>query len=276
VNRTKNSRILDYKKGGSYDGETFGCQAEEGRHNMSARKQIRHTVAIAVAVFYLLAVAAPALASPPTIEGESVSEVNVSDATLEAVVDPGNLEAGAYYQFQLVADPSEYWPEVTCPEQSPEGPEIQCLGPYGTIDGPPPEADIQRRPGDLPTLRLNGGAEGVPVSLRLSTVGRTLQPGTTYHYRVLAVEAVQSVDSIIWEPPPTYGPDQTFTTPVPREPEAGGPPIVDPLPAALAAGSEPAVAAAVSVGCRSRPVNRRHLHRRSLARVSLCARRPAR
>ena len=243
---------------------------------MSARTQIRRTVGVAIAGIYLLAMAASASASPPTIESESVSEVSVSDATLEAVVDPGNLETGAYYQFQLVAEPSEYWPEVTCPEQAPEAPEIQCLGPYGTIDGPPPEADIQRRPGDLPTLRLNGGAEGVPVSLRLSTIGRALQPGTTYHYRVLAVEAVQSVDSIIWEPPPTYGPDQTFTTPVPREPETDGPLIVDPLPAPLATGSEPAVSAAVSVGCRSRPVNRRHLHRRSLARVSLCARRPAR
>lgn len=247
---------------------------------MSAPNQSRCMVGVAIAALYLLALAGPALASPPAIEGESVSEVSSSDATLEAVVNPGNLEAGAFYQFQVVAEPSEYWPEVTCPEQDPEAPEIQCLGPYGTVDGPPPEAEIQRRPGDLPTVRLGGGSEGVQVALRLSTVGKTLQPGATYHYRVLAVEAAPSVDSIVWEPPPTYGADQTFTTPVPLGPETGSP-IVDPLPDPLATSPEPALAGAVSLGCRTRPAHRRHLHRssrhrRSLGTVSLCERRPAR
>jgi hypothetical protein len=41
----------------------------------------------------------------------------------------------------------------------------------------------------------------------------TLKPSTTYHYRVIAARAVQTEDTIQWERPPVYGPDQTFTTP---------------------------------------------------------------
>ena len=247
---------------------------------MKAQKQFRRTVGAAIAALYVIAMASPAVAAPPTIEAESVSEVSSSDATLEAVVNPANLEAGAYYQFQIATDPAEYWPEVTCPEQGPEAPEIQCLGPYGTIDGPPPEADIQRRPDDLPTVRLGGGSEGVQVALHLSSIGRTLQPGTTYHYRVLAVEAASSVDSIVWEPPPTYGADQTFTTAVLLAAEEGGP-SGGTLPEPPATTSEPTLSGAEPVGCKQRSVRRRHprghlQHRRLSAKVSLCEGRPAR
>jgi hypothetical protein len=242
---------------------------------MSASMQFRCALGAAVAALLVLAVASPASASPPVVEGESVSEISSSDATLEAVVDPGELEAGAYYQFQLVAEPSEYWPEVTCPEQDPEAPEMQCLGPYGTVGGPSPEAEIQRRPGDLPTVRLAGGSGGVAVALQLSTIGRQLQPGTTYHYRVIAVEAAPSVDTIVWEPPPTYGADQTFTTPTPFSGGGGGlpePPVSDPETKGSGTGS---------VDCQSRSVRRRHPHRRLQHRrfsvsVSLCEGRPAR
>jgi hypothetical protein len=41
----------------------------------------------------------------------------------------------------------------------------------------------------------------------------TLKPGTTYHYRVLAAKAKVTEDTLEWEGPPAYGPDQTFTTP---------------------------------------------------------------
>jgi|GEM_PF-2687738 len=246
---------------------------------MRSPKQFRRALGPVIAALYVLAVVSPASASPPVVEGESVSEVSSSDATLEAVVDPGNQEAGAYYQFQIVAEPSEYWPEVTCPEQDPEAPEVQCLGPYGTVDGPPPEAEIQRRPGDLPTVRLAGGSEGVQVMLRLSAIGRTLQPGTTYHYRVLAVEAASSVDSIVWEPPPTYGADQTFTTSLPLA-SGGGEMGEGVLPEPLAKSPEPALSGAEPLGCKQRSVRRRHPHRhlrhqRSFGKVSLCERRPA-
>jgi hypothetical protein len=247
---------------------------------MRAPKQFRRALGPVVAALCVLALVTPASASSPVVEGESISEVSSSDATLEAVVNPGTLEAGAYYQFQIVASPNEYWPEVTCPEQDPEAPEVQCLGPYGTVDGPPPAADIQRRPGDLPTIRLGGGSEGVRVALRLSSIGRTLQPDTTYHYRVLAVEAASSVDSIVWEPPPTYGPDQTFTTAVLLAAEEGGP-SGGAQPEPPTTSSEPTLSGAEPVGCKQRSVRRRHphghlQHRRLSAKVSLCEGRPAR
>ena len=59
------------------------------------------------------------------------------------------------------------------------------------------------------------------VSLNLAGAGVTLQPGTTYHYRVLVARRVQTEDTIQWEPPTIYGADQTFTTPT------GPPPAVE-------------------------------------------------
>lgn len=182
--------------------------------------------------------ASPAGAIPPTIESQSVSGITETSATLEAEIDPQNLEGGAFYQFQLVTDPDDFWPAVTCPEMHPNTPPVvQCLGPYGTIDGPPPVASILRRPGDLPTERLFGSADPQAVSLDLGTIGRVLEPETTYHFRVLAVEAfLWTVDTIVWEDPPGYGPDQTFTTlgedpPHPPDPGEPDPQVQTPVPA---------------------------------------------
>lgn len=199
------------------------------RHRRAALRRAALAVAC-FASFCLLP--ATSSAAPPSIEAESVSNVTTSSATLEAKINPGNLEGGAYYQFQIAVNPaSEYWPEVTCPENSSEV-EVPCLGPYGTVDGPPPMAAIDRRPGDLPTVRISGGSEGVAVSLDLAQAGVVLQPETTYHYRVLAVESPQTVDSIVWEAPPTYGADQTFVTPGAEK--AGEPPVTaDPAPLTL-------------------------------------------
>jgi hypothetical protein len=156
---------------------------------------------------------------PPSILSESVSGVTVSNALLEAEIIPGDLtgeewegSGGAWYQFQLALDPSEFWPEVTCPEQHPES-VIQCLGPWAVIDGPPPQASIERRPGDLPTDDLAGSFEVKSVSLDLESAGVTLLPSTTYHYRVIAAQDTAGIDTIEWATPPVYGPDQTFTTP---------------------------------------------------------------
>jgi hypothetical protein len=176
--------------------------------------------------------------TPPSIVSEAVSGVTTANAVLEAEIVPGDLSGefegmgGAWYQFQLVADPSEYWPEVTCPEQPPESP-IECLGPLGVIDGPPPQASITRRPGDLPTEGLGGSFEVHSVSLDLESIGVTLQPGTTYHYRLIAVEDTGGVDTIEWATPPVYGPDQTFTT--------SSPPIIPPVDVSTPSQAPPVV-----------------------------------
>lgn len=170
----------------------------------------------------LLACASSALASSPVIVGEGVSGVTETDATLEASIIPGHYDpwpeweeaGGAYYQFQIAKDPSEFWPEVTCPEENPKSPVNGCLGPYGILDGPPPAASIERKPGDLPTERLMGSMQPQQGSLDLASAGVVLEPSTTYHYRVIAAEAVQTIDSPpTWYTPPIYGDDQTFTTP---------------------------------------------------------------
>ncbi len=53
----------------------------------------------------------------------------------------------------------------------------------------------------------------------------TLKPGTTYHYRVLAATATVTEDTLEWEGPTAYGPDQTFTTP--STPPTGAAPVID-------------------------------------------------
>lgn len=132
--------------------------------------------------------------NPPSILGESVGNVTEDNATLKAQIDPH--QAGAYYQFQLVADASDYASEILCPEPPFPGPFLPCIGTH--VSGVMPIGDIQGDAG--------------PVSLDLSGVGVRLQPATTYHYRVLAARAIPTEDTIEWEAPPVAGADQTFTT----------------------------------------------------------------
>jgi hypothetical protein len=149
----------------------------------------------------------------PSIEGESVSHVTSTDATLEAQIDVESLRHGADYQFQIVENTSEYASELICPSTRPQGHEI-CVGPQS--------------PGAAPIGFAPSGEEGPgplkssPVSLDLGGAGITLKPGTTYHYRVLAARSVQTEDTIQWEGPTVYGADRTFTTP-----SAGTAPVID-------------------------------------------------
>lgn len=138
----------------------------------------------------------------PTVDSESVSHVTSSDATLQARIDPKGDWNGDYYQFQLVKDPSEYAPEIVCPK----GPFPQASGCIGI-----------HSESALPIGPVCGSCERMApwqeVQLDLASAGVTLKPSTTYHYRVITARAVQTEDTIQWEPPPVYGPDQTFTTP---------------------------------------------------------------
>lgn len=77
--------------------------------------------------------------------------------------------------------------------------------------------DFVRQPGDLPTNWLYDD-EGRDVSLNLSTLGMELEPHATYHYRVIAVERMQAIDTINWFLPPAHGDDRTFSTGTNSEP----------------------------------------------------------
>jgi hypothetical protein len=146
------------------------------------------------------------LASAPAIESESAPTVTPTGATLEATINSEDLPQGAYYQFQLVKNTSEYLPELACPERS-----LQLNSDDGCNS---PDSPVQPTAGALPIGFIAKGPEGQSVSQSLTAAGITLQPGTTYHYRVLAVKRVQSEDGINWQGPPVTGPDHTFTTPI--------------------------------------------------------------
>jgi hypothetical protein len=137
----------------------------------------------------------------PTVESESVSSVTATEATLEAEVNLHETGNGAYYQFQIVKDPSEYEQEILCPSTRPQTFD-GCVGPQEP--GAPPI-------GYLPGNTMQPGAT-LHASLDLASAGIALTPATTYHYRVLVARRVVTEDTIQWEPPTVYGLDRAFTT----------------------------------------------------------------
>lgn len=151
---------------------------------------------IAVLVFCAV-FASSASATPPAIESESVSGISSTSATLKAVINPQSTERGAYYQFQLAEDPSEFASEFTCPTEGFPANSSLCLG-------------ITAQEGALPIRGIPAGTSGQAVSLDLESVGVTLEPGTTYYYRVISARIVPSEDTTQWEEPTVFGPDQTF------------------------------------------------------------------
>jgi hypothetical protein len=129
--------------------------------------------------------------------------VTSTDATLQAQVNLNEAGgAGAYYQFQLVANSSEYASEILCPPKLPPSTD-GCIGTQSASALPI---------GFIPGNTMQPGVDHT-ASLDLSSAGVTLQSGSTYHYRVLVARRVQTEDTIEWEAPTVYGPDQTFTTP---------------------------------------------------------------
>jgi WD40-like Beta Propeller Repeat len=102
------------------------------------------------------------LVAAPAIESESSSEVDATEARLEATIDPGNSETA--YHFEYGTSAGSYEKSV-----------------------PIPDAEI--------------GAGLTAVSVNEVVTG--LAPATTYHYRVVASNAL---------PGEVDGPDQTFTT----------------------------------------------------------------
>ena len=157
-------------------------------------------LAIPAIVALAALVGAAAAAAAPAIEAESASNIKSTDATLEAQINPQSVERGALYQFQLVTDASEYLPEFVCPTEGFPANTSLCLG-------------LATQAGALPIREAPAGVQVQSVSLDLTSAGMTLQPNTTYRYRVIAARKIQTVDTIEWEEPTVYGADQTFTTP---------------------------------------------------------------
>lgn len=176
---------------------------------------MRLVLSVMLSVVALAALSTPAWAStPPSVEGESASHIASTDATLEAKINPESTERGAYYQFQVVADPSEYLQEFACPTEGFPANTSFCGG-------------FASQAGALPIAATGPGTQAVTASLDLSAPRAwwsgttTLKPGTTYHYRVIAARVVVTEDTIQWEPPIVYGADRTFTT------SPGSPPSIE-------------------------------------------------
>ncbi len=116
-----------------------------------------------------------AIGAEPTVEDESVSHVTATNAVVEAVINPGDLETE--YQFRVIGAPCMAIP-LTC--------EV------------PSDPLFPSTPGVIPA-----SSSGQPVAVNLSDAGLILEPGATYHYAVIATNNDGTKS----------GPDQTFTTP---------------------------------------------------------------
>jgi hypothetical protein len=107
--------------------------------------------------------------SEPTLLEVSSFAVNQTGATLKAKIDPGNLDTTYRFEYGF------------CPASAP------CTGSPYTTSAPVPDGDI------------GNGSSPVVVAQELTG----LHPGTTYHYRVVAVNADGE----------TVGAEQAFETP---------------------------------------------------------------
>lgn len=114
--------------------------------------------------------------SPPAIEAESVGGVTDHDASLQAQIDPKGLETT--YHFEIAKSGA-------------------CL------PGQPASMPCsQVETGNLPSGSIIPSAQEILVTLDLATVGISLEPSTTYEYRVIASNSEGSVEGAI----------QSFTT----------------------------------------------------------------
>jgi hypothetical protein len=147
-------------------------------------------LAVLVAVTFLESSGSAMASEPVTIDGESVSGITAHDATLEAQIDPHGLYTA--YEFQIDTSSHYNYTQLVCPLP---GPWAQCLAIIVGEELPP--GLIEPSPESIPAV-----VGDQSVSIDLGKIGSTLDPNTTYHYRVIATNNGGEV----------VGPDQTFTT----------------------------------------------------------------
>jgi hypothetical protein len=129
----------------------------------------RRTVGFAVFALAVIATlgtvpAAADLVSRPSVEGESVSNITPTDATLEAQINPGGLETS--YEFRL------------------ETPECQMMA------GPGPMVGCEQ----VGAGKIPPGSSTATVSTDIAKTWQKLTPNTTYLYVVFAKNAVGSAE----------------------------------------------------------------------------------
>ncbi len=148
------------------------------------------------------ALASPVVASAaaPAVDAQWVAGVTSTKATLHAEINPNGLEAK--YMLQLdTTGKFKFHQNDGC-----------VLHPPGTfctmaiVEGDPlPPGLVQ------PTEHtLDASNDSQHVSVSMASIGATLQPNTTYHYRAIAANSKGF----------TFGQAQTFTTPTTPEPSS--------------------------------------------------------
>ena len=138
----------------------------------------------------------------PSIESESVSHITPTDATLEAQINTQGSYTG--YWFQIDTNSSYDFTQADCPFEFPGSAECDSI----SVGEPLPAGLVEPHP---EYIQANSGDQS--VRLDLASIGATLQPLTTYHYRAIAANGGG---------PTAQGPDQTFTTPGPPQSSKSG------------------------------------------------------
>jgi hypothetical protein len=217
------------------------------RGGSSVGSRVAVLTALVVALFVFSGSAAAA-SSTPTIESVSVSGITEHDATLEAEINTQGSYMG--YWFQVDTNGSYDFTQADCPFEFPGDAECDSI-----TDGEPlPAGLVEPHP-----EYIQAGSDDQSVRLDLAGIGVTLQPATTYHFRVLATSGGSPIVAY---------PDQTFETlvapwspPVPIEPQPVNlqiekefeehPPWdrVPPSPSTGVAAAAPADSGIVSLAC---------------------------
>ncbi len=164
-----------------------------------ASKTLVATVGVTLAVAVLPGAALAT--SSPVIESESAAHIASTDATLAAQINTDNLFTA--YEFEIDTNASYNYTKADCPLPVPGYAQCDSIA----VGEPLPAGLVEPWP---EFIAPGSGTES--VSLDLASIGATLQPATTYHYRVIASNGG----------PIAEGPDQTFTTLPP-----GAPPVIE-------------------------------------------------
>jgi hypothetical protein len=131
-------------------------------------------------------------AASPTIESVSVSGITEHDATLEAQINTQGSYTG--YWFQIDTNSSYDFTQADCPFDFPDYAECDSIA----VGEPLPAGLVEPHP-----EYIQAGSGDQLVKLDLASIGATLEPATTYHYRVLASSGGYPI---------VVAPDQTFET----------------------------------------------------------------
>ncbi len=177
---------------------------------------------------------------PPSIESQTASAITEHDATLEAVINPHGRET--VYELQIDTTGNfRFYQTSGCPLNVPG---VGCT--TEVVSGDPLAPGLVQPP----EYTIAASDEPQQVAVNMATIGATLQPGTTYHYRAIAANGEQIV----------AGSDQTFTTPSPGSPDAAPPgQLLDSL---AGQPSPPAINPAPPVLHPRRGKHKRHPHHR--------------